>query len=155
MLARPKPNSNLRISRNRPWHWRSLPCANPLALGAGDELLDRTASKACCAAVQIQRMDPGLRSLDLRQHANAPRRHSVTRDRARNDHNVAAPRGRFDEQQRVIRLADDLRLQPVLVEEALDLPAERRARAVLHQPHPVSYTHLRAHETPEHLVCRL
>src|SRR5678816_4827855 len=22
-------------------------------------------------------------------------------------------------------------------------------------PHPVSYTHLRAHETPEHLVCRL
>ena len=21
--------------------------------------------------------------------------------------------------------------------------------------HPVSYTHLRAHETPEHLVCRL
>src|SRR5678815_3899594 len=23
------------------------------------------------------------------------------------------------------------------------------------RPHPVSYTHLRAHETPEHLVCRL
>src|SRR5678816_4841901 len=23
------------------------------------------------------------------------------------------------------------------------------------QPEPVSYTHLRAHETPEHLVCRL
>ena len=26
---------------------------------------------------------------------------------------------------------------------------------VLVQHHPVSYTHLRAHETPEHLVCRL
>src|SRR5678815_3256553 len=24
-----------------------------------------------------------------------------------------------------------------------------------HNPEPVSYTHLRAHETPEHLVCRL
>src|SRR5678815_3881675 len=24
-----------------------------------------------------------------------------------------------------------------------------------HDPDPVSYTHLRAHETPEHLVCRL
>eukprot|EP00658_Telonema_sp_P-2_P027552 TRINITY_DN21256_c0_g1_i2.p1 TRINITY_DN21256_c0_g1~~TRINITY_DN21256_c0_g1_i2.p1 ORF type:complete len:128 (-),score=12.53 TRINITY_DN21256_c0_g1_i2:61-444(-) len=24
-----------------------------------------------------------------------------------------------------------------------------------HRLHPVSYTHLRAHETPEHLVCRL
>src|SRR5678815_6034833 len=27
--------------------------------------------------------------------------------------------------------------------------------AVLHAVEPVSYTHLRAHETPEHLVCRL
>eukprot|EP00658_Telonema_sp_P-2_P007912 TRINITY_DN1294_c0_g1_i2.p1 TRINITY_DN1294_c0_g1~~TRINITY_DN1294_c0_g1_i2.p1 ORF type:complete len:130 (-),score=21.46 TRINITY_DN1294_c0_g1_i2:28-417(-) len=29
------------------------------------------------------------------------------------------------------------------------------AAALLHCPVPVSYTHLRAHETPEHLVCRL
>ena len=29
---------------------------------------------------------------------------------------------------------------------------DRRARVALD---PVSYTHLRAHETPEHLVCRL
>src|SRR5678816_3732787 len=27
--------------------------------------------------------------------------------------------------------------------------------ASLHEPDAVSYTHLRAHETPEHLVCRL
>src|SRR5674536_388810 len=33
-------------------------------------------------------------------------------------------------------------------EDAPDKPAAPRSR-------PVSYTHLRAHETPEHLVCRL
>src|SRR5678815_2838416 len=43
---------------------------------------------------------------------------------------------------------------------ALDLPARTRAhlpvRVLLARlPDPVSYTHLRAHETPEHLVCRL
>src|SRR5678816_669805 len=32
-------------------------------------------------------------------------------------------------------------------------PHRRRPRG--HHPRPVSYTHLRAHETPEHLVCRL
>ena len=26
---------------------------------------------------------------------------------------------------------------------------------IRYDPYPVSYTHLRAHETPEHLVCRL
>src|SRR5674536_693 len=31
----------------------------------------------------------------------------------------------------------------------------RRERPVEAAPNPVSYTHLRAHETPEHLVCRL
>src|SRR5674536_373540 len=30
-----------------------------------------------------------------------------------------------------------------------------RAMANANTPSPVSYTHLRAHETPEHLVCRL
>eukprot|EP00658_Telonema_sp_P-2_P059400 TRINITY_DN48285_c0_g1_i1.p1 TRINITY_DN48285_c0_g1~~TRINITY_DN48285_c0_g1_i1.p1 ORF type:complete len:101 (-),score=12.51 TRINITY_DN48285_c0_g1_i1:111-413(-) len=35
-------------------------------------------------------------------------------------------------------------------------PALRRStRTCSTQPTPVSYTHLRAHETPEHLVCRL
>src|SRR5678815_691518 len=29
------------------------------------------------------------------------------------------------------------------------------AYLLLHDPESVSYTHLRAHETPEHLVCRL
>eukprot|EP00658_Telonema_sp_P-2_P064483 TRINITY_DN53504_c0_g1_i1.p1 TRINITY_DN53504_c0_g1~~TRINITY_DN53504_c0_g1_i1.p1 ORF type:complete len:118 (+),score=44.18 TRINITY_DN53504_c0_g1_i1:82-435(+) len=35
--------------------------------------------------------------------------------------------------------------------------AELRARVMVSEPEltPVSYTHLRAHETPEHLVCRL
>eukprot|EP00658_Telonema_sp_P-2_P070700 TRINITY_DN60117_c0_g1_i3.p1 TRINITY_DN60117_c0_g1~~TRINITY_DN60117_c0_g1_i3.p1 ORF type:complete len:122 (-),score=33.82 TRINITY_DN60117_c0_g1_i3:53-418(-) len=31
----------------------------------------------------------------------------------------------------------------------------RQAREVAAKGGPVSYTHLRAHETPEHLVCRL
>src|SRR5678816_3246076 len=37
-------------------------------------------------------------------------------------------------------------------------PHEARAGAVTQRgvyPYAVSYTHLRAHETPEHLVCRL
>ena len=34
-------------------------------------------------------------------------------------------------------------------------PAVAMLRTVLHLRLPVSYTHLRAHETPEHLVCRL
>src|SRR5665254_24644 len=35
-------------------------------------------------------------------------------------------------------------------------PRHRRPGALLpHERAPVSYTHLRAHETPEHLVCRL
>ena len=35
-------------------------------------------------------------------------------------------------------------------------PCGRSRRAPIRQrPTPVSYTHLRAHETPEHLVCRL
>src|SRR5678815_1187346 len=33
---------------------------------------------------------------------------------------------------------------------AFDIPARQSL-----MPNPVSYTHLRAHETPEHLVCRL
>src|SRR5674536_213865 len=32
---------------------------------------------------------------------------------------------------------------------------EKTRADLLGQYHPVSYTHLRAHETPEHLVCRL
>src|SRR5678816_3936828 len=40
-----------------------------------------------------------------------------------------------------------------------DAPLRRRRRPVETIPgagrRPVSYTHLRAHETPEHLVCRL
>eukprot|EP00658_Telonema_sp_P-2_P009063 TRINITY_DN13426_c0_g1_i2.p1 TRINITY_DN13426_c0_g1~~TRINITY_DN13426_c0_g1_i2.p1 ORF type:complete len:115 (+),score=31.33 TRINITY_DN13426_c0_g1_i2:146-490(+) len=32
---------------------------------------------------------------------------------------------------------------------------QQRARAVKAEDRAVSYTHLRAHETPEHLVCRL
>src|SRR5678815_3702778 len=32
---------------------------------------------------------------------------------------------------------------------------EFRTAVVLHNSMAVSYTHLRAHETPEHLVCRL
>ena len=33
--------------------------------------------------------------------------------------------------------------------------AESVASAMLHTPVPVSYTHLRAHETDSYLVCRL
>ena len=33
--------------------------------------------------------------------------------------------------------------------------AQYRPHAIVHGLLPVSYTHLRAHETPEHLVCRL
>src|SRR5678815_3903244 len=43
------------------------------------------------------------------------------------------------------------------MQRALDsaaLQAEQE-RLVSQWPQPVSYTHLRAHETPEHLVCRL
>src|SRR5674536_196388 len=36
-----------------------------------------------------------------------------------------------------------------------DRPAARPARNAGPSAYPVSYTHLRAHETPEHLVCRL
>src|SRR5678815_1459367 len=47
--------------------------------------------------------------------------------------------------------------------EILRVPAEEHSRIcfdandhrVLRIEEPVSYTHLRAHETPEHLVCRL
>src|SRR5674536_396033 len=35
------------------------------------------------------------------------------------------------------------------------LTTEAAGDVVRAQPAPVSYTHLRAHETPEHLVCRL
>src|SRR5680860_738230 len=41
---------------------------------------------------------------------------------------------------------------------ALDLPTRRYgvpARFCVVGPHPVSYTHLRAHETDSYLVCRL
>src|SRR5678816_2651388 len=34
-------------------------------------------------------------------------------------------------------------------------PVQAKAVVRHHGPLPVSYTHLRAHETPEHLVCRL
>src|SRR5678816_3396421 len=37
----------------------------------------------------------------------------------------------------------------------LVFPFVGHPRAVTHAPESVSYTHLRAHETPEHLVCRL
>src|SRR5678816_177035 len=46
----------------------------------------------------------------------------------------------------------------LLLEEPVLLERRARRRDVLvHRPdqEPVSYTHLRAHETPEHLVCRL
>src|SRR5678816_4727651 len=46
---------------------------------------------------------------------------------------------------RVIAAASDL--EPS-IRGSLSGPKKARAR-------PVSYTHLRAHETPEHLVCRL
>ena len=36
-----------------------------------------------------------------------------------------------------------------------DLALRLRGDGVLIEPGPVSYTHLRAHETPEQLVCRL
>ena len=37
----------------------------------------------------------------------------------------------------------------------LDAFEAQGVRKVWLTPHAVSYTHLRAHETPEHLVCRL
>src|SRR5678815_810259 len=38
---------------------------------------------------------------------------------------------------------------------ALERAFQRPAHFWLNLQRPVSYTHLRAHETPEHLVCRL
>src|SRR5678816_1060989 len=38
---------------------------------------------------------------------------------------------------------------------AKNSPPARRDATLLQRARPVSYTHLRAHETPEHLVCRL
>src|SRR5678815_6106380 len=44
----------------------------------------------------------------------------------------------------------------VLSNSRADLGDLRIVDSTDHQvPYPVSYTHLRAHETPEHLVCRL
>eukprot|EP00658_Telonema_sp_P-2_P051195 TRINITY_DN39232_c0_g1_i1.p1 TRINITY_DN39232_c0_g1~~TRINITY_DN39232_c0_g1_i1.p1 ORF type:complete len:120 (-),score=36.95 TRINITY_DN39232_c0_g1_i1:36-395(-) len=48
----------------------------------------------------------------------------------------------------------------VEMEQLLEDESENRIQHLLafgdrRPSHPVSYTHLRAHETPEHLVCRL
>src|SRR5678816_4721894 len=40
-----------------------------------------------------------------------------------------------------------------VIEELSEAPSNWRAEESL-DDYPVSYTHLRAHETPEHLVCR-
>src|SRR5678815_51863 len=42
-----------------------------------------------------------------------------------------------------------------LLASARPLATRGRLEAFTHGPAPVAYTHLRAHETPEHLVCRL
>src|SRR5678815_1381580 len=49
-------------------------------------------------------------------------------------------------------LLDDLRMQRGL---DVDLATEHEIEELFQDCVPVSYTHLRAHETPEHLVCRL
>src|SRR5674536_378506 len=41
------------------------------------------------------------------------------------------------------------------IKVALAHPAASNGVCSRHRSKPVSYTHLRAHETPEHLVCRL
>ena len=40
-------------------------------------------------------------------------------------------------------------------EHRLDRVIVTACSPLMHEQTPVSYTHLRAHETPEHLVCRL
>ena len=42
-----------------------------------------------------------------------------------------------------------------LAAEVADIAGETKTEAVRRSLEAVSYTHLRAHETPEHLVCRL
>eukprot|EP00658_Telonema_sp_P-2_P043735 TRINITY_DN3162_c0_g1_i2.p2 TRINITY_DN3162_c0_g1~~TRINITY_DN3162_c0_g1_i2.p2 ORF type:complete len:126 (+),score=22.18 TRINITY_DN3162_c0_g1_i2:541-918(+) len=44
---------------------------------------------------------------------------------------------------------------PVLIEFSQSKTRGRVALSKVHRIESVSYTHLRAHETPEHLVCRL
>src|SRR5678815_4337187 len=86
----------------------------------------------------------------------------------RGESRPGAPRvnGRIDRPARVVDAVFDgravalARVSPFTVrQEVLERPRnERLAPAVgLHAENavPVSYTHLRAHETPEHLVCRL
>src|SRR5674536_369551 len=51
--------------------------------------------------------------------------------------------------------ADQRDLGAALHTEGVEELLQRRAVPARTGPQPVSYTHLRAHETPEHLVCRL
>eukprot|EP00658_Telonema_sp_P-2_P015565 TRINITY_DN16001_c0_g1_i2.p1 TRINITY_DN16001_c0_g1~~TRINITY_DN16001_c0_g1_i2.p1 ORF type:complete len:132 (-),score=20.76 TRINITY_DN16001_c0_g1_i2:31-426(-) len=46
-------------------------------------------------------------------------------------------------------------MQPAVLGDEGRLPVEALERPRNPSVRPVSYTHLRAHETPEHLVCRL
>src|SRR5678816_4615979 len=52
-------------------------------------------------------------------------------------------------------IAGDGRAAGLLSGGCLESDLMERARMVLAGTPAVSYTHLRAHETPEHLVCRL
>src|SRR5678815_6092635 len=51
----------------------------------------------------------------------------------------------------------DLETEEVMIDTPLEQMKARRVagKKLSLVPIPVSYTHLRAHETPEHLVCRL
>src|SRR5678816_3431249 len=72
-------------------------------------------------------------------------------------HAVATPELGLGETRRrleLLVLAYGGQALPIVAAEAAARPTlfGRIARRI---PKPVSYTHLRAHETPEHLVCRL
>src|SRR5678816_1337683 len=79
----------------------------------------------------------------------ASKRIRMTRDQAAGFYEVHRERPFFGE------LVQFMTSGPVVVQVLEGEDAVRRNREVMGATNPVSYTHLRAHETPEHLVCRL
>ena len=57
----------------------------------------------------------------------------------------------YPQNTRVVRVMCSSRINPSFIFRAFQLGADG---VLVGGCHPVSYTHLRAHETPEHLVCR-
>eukprot|EP00658_Telonema_sp_P-2_P054053 TRINITY_DN42903_c0_g1_i1.p1 TRINITY_DN42903_c0_g1~~TRINITY_DN42903_c0_g1_i1.p1 ORF type:complete len:127 (+),score=36.78 TRINITY_DN42903_c0_g1_i1:148-528(+) len=72
-------------------------------------------------------------------------------------HKEAVAKARADHEAAIKRIGRkiDAELDDELATKQRALEASTRAAITALQDEAVSYTHLRAHETPEHLVCRL